>query len=286
VNKLQTRLIVPIAVLFQTAFCSASDPTVKLTPDVIRMGASYSGEWVRITGTAAAGSGVIVVLRGPRTEEVFNRKGRAGPIWINTGKVHISGVPSLFLCYSTGPVGSLLHRDEIERRQLDDLAIRRQMIVTPKEMDQDIIRAHFVALKREENVYRNISDGVKLGASGPNGVPYSVEFHWPRKAPPARYEVRVYECRAGLLVGRTTATLDVIKIGFPAAMADLSVRHATLYGISAVLVAALSGFGIDFLAALLRRMLRRRLPVVEKAQEHEPIGKVPVHSDQRGGTEG
>ncbi|MGA2324968.1 MAG: TIGR02186 family protein [Bryobacteraceae bacterium] len=251
--------------------------SVKLTPEVIRMGAFYSGEWMRISGTVARNSKVIVVIRGPNTEELFNRKARVGPIWINSGKVHISGVPSLFLCYSSEPVGSLLRRDEIERRQLDELAIKRQMIVAPKEMDQEIIRAHYVALKTEERVYRVVSDGLKMGAPGETGVPFSVDFHWPRKASPAHYEVRVYECRDGAVVGRVAAPLDVVKTGFPAAIADLAREHDSAYGVVAVLVAVLVGFGIDFLAAGLRRKLRGASAAASerRAPEEEPerLGK-------------
>jgi uncharacterized protein (TIGR02186 family) len=254
-NSLRLGLILGIAGLLPQA--SANTPSVKLEPPVIRMGAFYSGEWMRISGTVAPGSKVIVLLRGPRTEEVFNRKGRVGPIWINTGKVHISGVPSLFLCYSSEPVENLLHRDEIERRQLDDAAIRRQMIVTPKELDHADVRADFIELKTEDNVYRMIADGVEMGTPGPDGVPYSVRFHWPRKAPPDHYQIRVYECRDGLLVGRATALLDVVKIGFPEFMAYQATEHSSWYGIAAVLIAALGGFGIDFLVALLRKKLRR-----------------------------
>lgn len=277
-SSLRKSLVFAIAALLgpRAGPALADGPSVKLTPEVIRMGAFYSGEWMHISGTVSPGSKVIVVLRGPRTEEVFNRKGRVGPIWINIGKVHISGVPSLFLCYSAEPVGRLLNRDEIERRQLDDLAIRRQMVVTPKEMDHEAVRVDYIALKTEERVYRMISDGVKMGPPGGGRVPYSVSFHWPRKAPPAHYEVRVYECRNGALVGRNTGELDVIKVGFPAAMASLAAEHAAIYGVGAVLIAALGGFGIDFLVSLLRRRLGRSpvsapQPAAEK--QGERLGK-------------
>jgi uncharacterized protein (TIGR02186 family) len=264
-----------VAILMQPLLCigRASGPSVKLAPEVIRMGAFYSGEWMRISGTVAPGSKAIVVIRGPNTEEVFNRKARAGPIWINSGKVHISGVPSLFLCYSSEPVGKLLSPSEIDKRQLDVSAIERQMTVLPQEMDHPVIRTNFVTLKTEENVYRIISNGLKMGAPGEAGVPYSLDFHWPRKAPPAHYEVRVYECRDGRIVGRTGAPLEVVEVGFPAAMASLAAEHASLYGVIAVLVAVLIGFGIDFLAAGLRRRLRRG----------PPPGAVPEDQSKRAG---
>jgi uncharacterized protein (TIGR02186 family) len=278
-TALRNSLVIGAAILLHAA--RAAQPTVKLTPDVIRMGAFYSGEWMRISGTIEQGSKVVVVIRGSDTEEIFNKKGRVGPIWVNTGKVHISGVPSLFLCYSTEPVDKLLTRAEIEKRQLDDTSIERQMTVLPKELDLPIIRRDFVALKRQENIYRMIVDDLTIGAPTEAGVPYSLRFHWPRKAPPAHYEVRVYECRGGVIVGRVGAPLEVVKIGFPAAMAALATEHDSLYGIIAVLVAVIVGFGIDFLAAGLRRKLRRSPPDGgHAADQAEPkkVGKgVGIH---------
>lgn len=232
-------------------------PEVRLEPNVIQMGAFYSGKWTRISGTVTCGSKAIVVIRGPITAEVFNKKARAGPIWINSGKVHISGVPSLFLCYSSEPVDKLLQRNEIDENQLDDLAIKRQMIVTPTEMDHPVIRDNFVDLKIKENVYRTIPGELKMGSPSQARVPFSVDFHWPRKAPPDHYEVRVYECHDGIIVGKTSARLDVVKIGFPELIAQLATEHASSYGVVAVLFAVLGGFGIDFLAARLRRKPRQ-----------------------------
>lgn len=275
-TRLRSRLLLGAVFWLHPALCllRAEGPSVKLTPEVIRMGAFYAGEWMRISGTVAPGSKAIVVIRGPNTEEIFNKKGRAGPIWINVGKVHISGVPSLFLCYSPEPVGRLLSRDEIDRNQLDETAIKRQMIVSPKEMDLDIIRANYLALKTEERVYRDISNGLRMGAPDSTGVPFSVDFHWPRKAPPAHYEVRVYECRDGSIVGKLAAPLDVVKVGFPATMAYLAREHASAYGVLAVLIAVVVGFGIDFLAAFLRRKLRGApaTTVEPRVSEEEPKG--------------
>ena len=55
----------------------------------------------------------MLVIRGPDKEETFNKKVRAGPIWISSGQVHITGVPSLFLSFSPAPVRSFreLHID-------------------------------------------------------------------------------------------------------------------------------------------------------------------------------
>ena len=226
---------------------------LKLTPETIQMGAFYSGMPLRIEGMVQPGSSVVVVVRGPDVEEVFNLKGRAGPIWINKGKVHISGAPSLFLCFHLGPLKETLSPSVLEEYQIGYEEIHKQMRIQPPEQDREEVRASFISLKTQENVYRNIRNGVQMGSATPGGIPFSVEFHWPRRAPPAAYEVKAYECRGHTVVSQTTASLKVVEVGFPAWMAWFARQHASLYGLMAVIVAMLAGFGIDLLASRFRR---------------------------------
>jgi uncharacterized protein (TIGR02186 family) len=226
---------------------------LKLTPETIEMGAFYSGAPMRIEGVAQPGSSVVVVVRGPDVEEIFNVKGRVGPIWINTAKVHISGVPLVFLCFHTAPLEGILSTSQLEEYQIGYEQINKQMRIQPPKEDREAVRASFITLKTQENVYRNIRNGVQMGTPTSAGVPYSVEFHWPRRAPPAEYQVRAYECQDHKVVRQTTATLRVVEVGFPAWMSWVSRQHASLYGLMAVVVAMVAGFGIDLLVSRFRR---------------------------------
>src|ERR1017187_6992453 len=69
---------------------------VTITPDVIQMGAFFRGTSVKVEGCAANGTRVIITVSGADTEERFNQKSRYGLVWMNAGKVRVSGAPSLF----------------------------------------------------------------------------------------------------------------------------------------------------------------------------------------------
>lgn len=253
---------------------AAPEPRVRLTPPAIEMGAFYNGARIKVEGTAEAGAAVLVVIRGADVEEVFNRKGRVGPIWVTTGKVHISGVPALFLSYAARPVAAILDRQVVEAQQLDEGALKRQMRVQPRAMDQEIIRDHYLKLKREEGTLQVFDNAVKMGRPGEQGVPFTLELDWPKKAPPARYELRVYQCRDRAIVHQSSMILEVKAVGFPAGMAGLARSHGPLYGFIAVLIAAMAGFGMDYLASRLTKgkKLRRRLPELtpEEIQAVQP----------------
>jgi uncharacterized protein (TIGR02186 family) len=245
-------------------------PTVRVSPQRVEMSTFYGGVNMRIEGLASPGSKVIVVLRGSDQKETFNRKGRVGPIWINVGKVSISGVPSLLLCYSPEPVEKLLAPGEIERYQLSEAAVKRQMKVSPASLDHEDIRSGYLALKTEQNVYRVVSGAVNMGEPGAAGAPFSLNFHWPRRALPATYEIRVYECRGGAITASTVVPLNVVRAGFPAEMQQLAGDRAALYGILAVLAAILTGFGMDFVVSRLPK--KRGVEAEVKPSSHGARG--------------
>lgn len=237
-------LVAPLTV----ATVQGGTPGLTVTPAVVEMGAFYGGAALKVEGTVVPGSQVLVVVRGPETEEVFNKKGRLGPIWVNVGKVHISGVPALFLCFTSGPVADLLTRESLDQGQLDQVAIKAQMLVEPKAMDQEVIRDNYLSLKNQQGSYKVTEGAVKLGSAGPKGVPFTLELPWSKKAPPASYEVTVYECRDGAVAGKFASGLEVREMGFPEKIAGMARDRGYLYGMLCVLVAMIAGFGIDFVA--------------------------------------
>jgi hypothetical protein len=238
---------------------------------------------MRIEGTSPAGSQVMVVIRGDENDEFFNKKGRVGPIWVNTDKIHIAGAPSLFLSFSSVGVDSLLDRASVETYQLDERAIKNRLAcrshckhsattghraasstlaecagVEPDQQYRELIRNSFLALKSRQGRYQTHPDALRMVNATADSSSYRLDLDWPRSAPPDSYQVEVYACKNRSVVGRTTALLQVVEVGFPAQMAALSGGHPTAYGLIAVLAAILAGFTIDALTVRLRRRSWRK----------------------------
>jgi len=224
---------------------------LRVVPEVIEIGAFYAGAEVRIEGVAEAGAKVVIVIRGEDTGETFNKKGRVGPIWVNTGKVRIAGVPSVRLVLSSEPVNTLLSQAVIEEHELSNDALKRRMRIEPATEDLEVIKDNFIDMKVNEGLYRTLSEGLSMGAPSAGCVPYTALIQWPKIAPPASYEIRVYQCRDGKVIGQSSALLEVVKVGFPARLSSLARDRAPLYGALSVIIALLAGFGIDFLASKL-----------------------------------
>jgi Putative transmembrane protein (Alph_Pro_TM) len=260
-----------------TAAAQASALSVKVSPDAIQMGAFYNGAKMRIEGTAPSGSQVLVVIRGDEHDELFNKKGRVGPIWVNTDRIHVAFTPSLFLSFSSTDVTALLDPTSIEAYQLDEQAIKNRLAsrshckcdtttrhhtwsgaieqcagVEPDPRYRELIRNSYLDLKSRQGRYQTHLNAVRMANATADNSRYSVDFDWPRSAPPDSYRVEVYACKNRSVVDRTSAQLRVVEVGFPEQMVTLSRGHPTLYGLIAVLAAILAGFTIDALTVRLR----------------------------------
>lgn len=224
----------------------------RITPQVIKVDAFYDGATVRIEGAVDAGSKVLVTVAGPQAEERFNLKGRFGPIWLNAGKVRISGVPSLFLRFSSEPLETLLEPGTIRERAFDEASLTARMRLEPRGIRGDArTRADYLALRETDGTYAFHSPGIAMNATEGNMAGFALAFQWPKKAPPAAYEVRVYEIRQRSIVREICLPLEVVRAGFPAWLAETAYRQPSLYGVVAVCAGMLAGFGIDMLTTLL-----------------------------------
>jgi hypothetical protein len=125
------------------------------------------------------------------------------------------------------------------------------MVVEPEEFDEEVIRSNYIKLKIDETILQTIEDGVVMGPEKEGRTPFSIELDWPKRARPAAYDIRLYECLEGAVSGEASGELEVVKVGFPAKVAYLASDRARIYGFLCVLIALIAGFGIDFLASLL-----------------------------------
>jgi hypothetical protein len=221
-------------------------------PSIVEMGVMAKGAPLRLQGALADGSQAAIVIRGGDTEETFNRKRRAGPIWINSGKVRIGGVPSVLLVFTSAPLPALLSRAEIDRAGLDEEAVKSAMRIVPDDAPSRV-RDDYLSLKRDEGRYAFVSSAIHVEPGADGRTRYRLEVPWPIVAPPGWYRVTVYECRNRVVTGQAAARFEVTEVGVAATLRGLAASRALLYGIVAVATMMTLGFGIDRLVATLRR---------------------------------
>lgn len=233
--------------------------SISLSPDEVQIDMSYGGARVRAEGQASAGSKVVVVVRGPDREETFNRKVRMGPIWVSSGKVHVSRAPTLFLAFSPEPLDRFLGPGVIQEHELSEAALMDRIEIDGgrEGADSSVLREHYLALKRGRGTYRTVTGGVEIEETDRPQAAYSVNFDWPKTAPPEEYQVTAYECRGGEVVNQASTALRLVKVGVPADIYALAMQRPSIYGVIAIVLAMGAGLGMDFLAQRISGRRRR-----------------------------
>ncbi len=263
-----------------------------LAPQRIAMGAFYDGAHVRIDGVAPADAGIVVAIEGSDQGQIFERKGRVGPIWLAVDKIHVKNAPAVFLRYASAPIEALLAGDEIWRYSLDETAIaghcqmycrckcsamNRTMQsgvndAVPDSLYAAVLISDFLQIKRHEGSYAVHPSAVQTVSTN-GATAYSLDLDWPRSFAPGNYRVTVYACRGHRVVAQSSAVLLVEEIGFPAYMANLAETRPWAYGVVAMLTALLAGFLTDLLTTSLRR--RRKPSASGRAQQADSTGQNP-----------
>jgi hypothetical protein len=281
------RIVALVAVL-TSGVCAAQMPPPTLVPQTITMGFFYNGARLHIEGTAPAGADVAVIIRGNEKDEFFNRKSRQlGILWLNSDRIHIQHVPTVFLSFSSGALDETLSRNEIDRYGLDETAILHRMRCLcrckcnlteggrqtgaqdslPDDAYRVQLEKEFLKLKEADGAYSTRPRSVKIAPLPDGHAKYLVDLEWPAKFSPGNYKVEVYAYSHSEIIGESAGTLQVAETGFPARMQQLAFGAPWVYGAGAVLIALLAGFATDFCST---KLVRRRRPARGVAASPSP----------------
>ncbi|MFH0900639.1 MAG: TIGR02186 family protein [Pseudomonadota bacterium] len=221
---------------------------VEAHPNPVLIDAFFAGGEVRVTGTTKAGSHVFVRIAGKTGSEDFNRKGRILGLWANTGKIEISGAPTLFLVADSGP-DHKLDRQSLNRYLLDFEAVAAQMEIAPSTPQDDFWRNEYIELKKSQKSYGVFPGTVSVPTTGTGtgtgtgeSVAYEAVIPWPDRAPVGEYRVDVIHVEAGKVASEETTGLTVEMAGFPAWIATMAFQRSALYGLLSVVIALTVGF--------------------------------------------
>ncbi|WP_218119154.1 TIGR02186 family protein [Limimonas halophila] len=210
-----------------------------LSEHLLAITTGFTGARVLLFGAVEEPGEVVVVVRGPSDTVTMRRKSRVAGIWMNTSKVTFPGVPTFYAVSTSGPLHQITtpavrSRNRIGVSQLD---------LRPKERDlagpelvawqEGLIRAK----QRKGHYAREAGRVVFLGRTL-----FRTELFFPATVPTGHYQVEVYLLDEGEVVSAQTTPLIVSKAGLEAEIFQFAHNRGALYGILAVMVAALAGW--------------------------------------------
>jgi uncharacterized protein (TIGR02186 family) len=214
------------------------------------IGATFSGARVSVSGAIPAGSEVMVMVTGRREDLILKKKGRAlGILWMNLGNVTFHHVPTLYLLHVSKVIKEFARSNPVQWQQLGvDLdSLKAQIEVTANTADKDTLRQNFLKMKEDEGLYAMRDMAIRYGMTENRMRSFETDIFIPSRVPPGDYSVKVLALKEGRIIAVAKKNINVKEVGVPAFLYSFSLKHGSLYGILAVLMAIGAGLLMDFL---------------------------------------
>ena len=228
-----------VATMVTTDPVRASEPLIAdVDHHLVAVTAGFTGTELLVFGSVQGAGEVVIVVHGPKEEIAVRRKDRVAGIWINQESVSFEGVPAFYHVATTafGPIdlpGSALRRHQIG---VDNLRFR-----TAEAEDGPGSVLFAQALVRNKiNIGHYSAQFGRVERRG--GRLFRSAILIPANVPVGTYTIETLLVQNGQVVGAQTTPLFVNKEGFGAQVFRMAHLHALLYGIAAILIAAVAGF--------------------------------------------
>lgn len=244
----RSRLAALLGLLLLTipALAHGADLDLKVTPDLVEIGAWFRGHRLTVSALIPKGTEAVMEVVGQTSDEHLMRKGRRAGLWMNVGEIEFQAVPSLYLVMSTAP--KLLTAAAPEA-PWGYAALKRRLTISGqiKDEDKDDFYKQFLELKESEGLYKTFQEPIKKSRASGDLVPVKGEFRLPTNVKPGTYEVCLSVIQDGQIVAKKCGAVKVAMVGFPAMLFNLAYEHGLTYGILAVVIAIITGFAMGFL---------------------------------------
>ena len=223
----------------------------KLVPDVsqrqIEIRYSFTGAELLLFGAILYPGGrvpddpadIAVVLKGPVAPILVREKQKVAGIWMNVESERFRSAPAFYAVASSRPLSELVDERTaaIYELGLENLQLSPGTGATPE------VRRRFeqglIALQSRRDLYIEEPNGVEIT----DGVLYRARLQIPARVPVGNYTAETFLIQDGRVVAAAVREVRIEKLGFERFVATSAERWSFTYGLVAVAVSLLLGWG-------------------------------------------
>ena len=214
-----------------------------LNTHLVAITTRFNGAEVTLFGKIEGGGDVVAVVRGPERETVVRRKSRNAGIWLNTRSVSFGNAPGFYQVFATNPIDQIV---PASLRQLNEIGVDELKLSPVGRFSHEEVpdfRAALIEDLQAEGLYGHGTGRVEMRGD----KLFRATLAFPPNVPTGTYTVQVYLLRKGDMVAAQTTPLIISQTGIEADINEFSADQAVLYGVVAVLAAAMAGWGATLL---------------------------------------
>ena len=209
----------------------------------VKISTNFLGAKILLFGAydGKQGDDIIIVVTGPKGLVTIQKKEKIFGMWVNTKKVNYINTPKYLSISSNRPIDEILEKktQKLSQIGLNNLKIR----VQPGTKIDDNIgwREALTRNMIKSNLWSINENSVSLNKN----ALFRSYLNLPSNVVVGEFEVKILHYRNGSLLSKEKNTINVSKSGFSAEIYNIAENYSTLYGIFAVLLAVLIGWGTN-----------------------------------------
>ena len=227
----------------------ASEP--KLVPDVsqreIQIRYSFTGAQLLLFGAVLYPGGrvptdrvdIAVVVKGPMQPILVREKQKVAGIWMNVESERFRSAPSFYAVASSRPLPELVDERTAAIYELgvQNLQLSPGAGASPEERRR--FEEGLIQLQQRHQLYFENPRGVEITG----GVLYRARIDIPARVPVGNYTAETFLIRNGEVVAAAVRDIRIEKLGFERFVATAAQQWSLAYGLVAVAVSLLLGWG-------------------------------------------
>lgn len=191
---------------------------------------------------------IVVVLRGPTNSIIVREKQKIGGIWVNAATMRYRSAPSFYAMASSRPLQDIVgeRTAAIYELGVGNLQLSPASNDSSSEETERFERGYIDLLNRQ-GLFQENQNMVEIT----DGALYRVHIRLPARVPVGRYSAETFLIRDGHIIAAAVRDIEISKSGFERFVAVTAEQWPWTYGIAAMLISLLSGWGA---ATIFRRL--------------------------------
>ncbi len=237
-------LIFLVSILSSNTFAQ-NQIVADLSQENVKISTDFQGAKILLFGAydGKKGDDIIVIVTGPKGLVTVQKKEKILGVWVNTRKVNYINTPKYLSISSNRRIDDILNKktQKISEIGLNNLKIRIQPgIKVEKEGNW---RQALTRNMLKSNLWSINENSVTLNKDSL----FRSYLKLPSNVITGQFEVKILHYRNSKLVSQQVNSINVSKSGISAEIYDIAQNYSTLYGIFAVLLAVLVGWGSNLI---------------------------------------
>lgn len=232
------RILAALLITILPAFTAeARELAVDLSKSVVPITADFQGSDLLLFGAAEDNADIVVVVRGPKRNEVVRRKKRVLGIWTNGEEVVFEDAPAFYYVATSRALDEILPPALASLHQIGFDGLRLVPVAGQTDRSGDFRRA-LIRNKQRQGLYGDETGRVSMVG----GKLFKTRLRFPANISVGEYAIDVFVVRDGRIADSQTTVLGVQRFGIEAKVYDFAHRYALAYGVLAILLATVAGW--------------------------------------------